>query len=142
MQTFLSICKLRLLDIFVITKSIYFRYAQTRYDINLVAVRQHIEPSGISSALAHIENLARDLYRCVAMQRNCEAYGLDASTQSHSCIKNSFPSCHSHSKPIKNYLLTVISTDLHRGFNVSFRQRITLTVCTSLQFSKDTEKDD
>ena len=43
--------------------SICFRYAQTRYDINLVAERQHIEPSGISSALAHIENLARDLYR-------------------------------------------------------------------------------
>jgi len=29
----------------------------------IVAVRQHIEPQGISSAFAHIENLARDLYR-------------------------------------------------------------------------------
>ncbi len=36
---------------------------KTRYDINLVATRQHIVPSGISSAFAHIENLARDLYR-------------------------------------------------------------------------------
>ncbi len=45
-------------------KSIYFRYAQIRYDIN------PSRPQGITSALAHIEhhkvhieNPARDLYR-------------------------------------------------------------------------------
>ena len=65
-KPFLSICKLRLLDIFVITKSICFRYAQTRYDINLVAIATYRVACNISSLLRHIENLARDLYRCVA----------------------------------------------------------------------------
>ena len=54
---------------FCFTKSICFRFSQTRYDINLVAARQHIEPQGISSAIAHIKNLARDLYRCGAVHR-------------------------------------------------------------------------
>ena len=56
----------------------FFATLKTRYDINLVADRQHIELQSISSALAHIVNLARDLYRCIAKQCNCEAYGLDA----------------------------------------------------------------
>ena len=39
-----TICLLRLLVIFVITKSICFSFhGKTRYDINLVAARQHIE---------------------------------------------------------------------------------------------------
>ncbi len=50
MQTFLSICKLRLLDIFTFVKSICFRFAQTRYDMNSHRV------SDISSCLQHIES--------------------------------------------------------------------------------------
>ncbi len=46
----MSICKLRLLDIFTFVKSICSRFAQTRYDINLVA------KGNISSASAHIES--------------------------------------------------------------------------------------
>ncbi len=46
----LSICKLRLLDIFTFVKSICPHFAQTRYDMNSRRV------SDISSASAHIES--------------------------------------------------------------------------------------
>ena len=48
---------------FCFIKSICFCFAQTRYDINLVAAGQHIEPQGISSAIAHIENLAKFFFK-------------------------------------------------------------------------------
>ena len=59
-----------LLDI-LLRKSICFRFAQnsiwykSRRISDISSCLQHIESA------RHIENLARDLYRCVAMQRNC-----------------------------------------------------------------------
>ena len=64
MVLILAIYSLTLVRYICFANSICFSFHdKTRYDINLVAARQHIVPSGISSALAHIENLARDLYR-------------------------------------------------------------------------------
>ena len=62
MYCILSICNLRLLDIFVITKSICSRFAQTRYDINLVAVRQHIECVSTYRVIYDISKISQEIY--------------------------------------------------------------------------------
>ena len=48
----------------------FFVSLKTRYDINLVAIATYQVACNISSLLRHIENLARDLYRCIALQCN------------------------------------------------------------------------
>ena len=55
----------------------FFVSLKTRYDINLVAIATYRVACNISSLLRHIENLARDLYRCIALQCNSSCQDRD-----------------------------------------------------------------
>ena len=70
--SFLSICKLRLLDIFTIVKSICFPFGQTRYDMNSRCRKATYRAVRHIECEAHIENSSEFIsMHCFAMLCSC-----------------------------------------------------------------------